>query len=83
MAGPYVTVSTVVMGPERAAACRTCGAHEVSFDVFALDPTGVLRIGEITLCDGCAGRWWCAFCPMVFAADGRSAHGHMATRHAA
>jgi hypothetical protein len=84
MSGQYVAVSTVTMGPERGGPCRHgCGGTEVSFDVFALDVTGVLRIGEVSLHPPCADLWWCAFCPMVFAVDGRSAHGHMAKRHAA
>lgn len=84
MTGPYVTASTVAMGPERSGQCRHgCDGTEVSFDVYTLDPTGVLRIGEVSMHDECANLWWCAFCPMVFTADGRSAHAHMAKRHAA
>jgi hypothetical protein len=84
MAGQYVTVSTVAPGPERAGPCRyLCGDREVAFDVYALDVTGVLVIGDITLCDTCGARWFCAFCPEIFAADGQAAHRHMLMRHAA
>lgn len=84
MAGPYMIVSTVHTGSAVDDVCRyLCGEREIASPVVAMDPSGVLVIGEMVGCPGCGDRWICAFCPAVLPFDGRAAHQHMIARHAA
>lgn len=84
MAGPYIEVSVVHTGTEQTGPCRDgCGGTEIASPVVAMDPTGTLPIGELVGCDGCGDRWLCGFCPEVLPFDGKDAHRHMLTRHAA